>query len=291
VATTAHVSGALYTLAVDERRAEIGGIEIFWREAAPADGGVPVVYVHGVPTSSDDWLPFLERTGGLALDLPGFGRSGKPNDFPYSIEGYAGFLDAWLAEAGVDRYRLVVHDWGAVGLALAQFAPERVERLVVINAVPFLPGYRWHRVARVWRTPLAGEVFMGLTFKRNLRRALREGVPGGEVPDEFLDSIWSHFDHGTQRAILKLYRSAPPDVLAAAGERLGELTAPVLVIWGTPDPYIPLKFAQEYADALASKGTDPLLARVVELPGARHWPWVGRPETVDLVADFLLDDA
>ena len=42
----------------------------------------------------------------------------------------------------------------------------------------------------------------------------------------------SDFDHGTQRAILKLYRSAPPDVLAAAGERLGELAAPALVVWG-----------------------------------------------------------
>ncbi|MEA2442957.1 MAG: hypothetical protein QOJ12_249, partial [Thermoleophilales bacterium] len=256
---------------MDERRAEIGGIDIFWREAPAADGGAPVVYVHGVPTNSDDWLPFLERTGGLALDLPGFGRSGKPNDFPYSIEGYAGFLDAWLSEAGVDNFRLVVHDWGAVGLALAQFAPERVERLVVINAVPFLPGYRWHRAARVWRTPLAGEVFMGLTFKRNLRRALREGLPDGHVPDDFLDSIWSHFDHGTQRAILKLYRSAPPDVLAAAGERLGELTAPALVVWGTPDPYLPSEFAQRYADALGGE------VRVEVIPGAHHWPWVGRP--------------
>ena len=283
VATTPDVSRALYNLAVDERRAEIGGIEIFWREAAPTDGGAPVVYVHGVPTSSDDWLPFLKRTGGLALDLPGFGRSGKPSDFPYSIEGYAGFLDAWLSEAGVDRYRLVVHDWGAVGLALAEFAPERVERLVIVNAVPFLPGYHWHRVARVWRTPLAGEIFMGLTFQRNLRRGLAAGMPDGEVPDDFFDSIWSHFDHGTQRAILKLYRSAPPDVLAAAGERLGTLTAPALVVWGTPEPYIPVEFAQRYADALGGP------ARVEELPGARHWLWVGRPETVDLIADFLLE--
>ena len=47
----------------------------------PRRGGgsesAPVLYVHGVPTSSDDWLPFLDRTGGLAPDLLGFGRSAK----------------------------------------------------------------------------------------------------------------------------------------------------------------------------------------------------------------------
>jgi pimeloyl-ACP methyl ester carboxylesterase len=267
---------------VNERRAEVGGIEVFWREAPPVDGGPPVVYVHGVPTNSDDWVPFLERTGGLALDLPGFGRSGKSNDFPYDIKGYAGYLDAWLADAGVQDYRLVVHDWGAVALGLAQLAPERVKKLVVLNAVPLLPGYRWHRVARAWRTPLIGEMAMGFTFKRNLRRSLRNTTAVEEPPAEFVESIWSHFDHGTQRAILKLYRSAPPDVLAAEGEHLGEITAPALVVWGDDDPYLPTEFAQRYADALGGP------AEVQTIPGAHHWPWVGRPETVDLVADFLL---
>jgi pimeloyl-ACP methyl ester carboxylesterase len=152
-----------------------------------------------------------------------------------------------------------------------------------MNAVPFLPGYRWHPWARAWRTPLVGELAMGLSFKWALRRELRGATAAGDdLPDEFLESVWAHFDHGTQRAILKLYRSAPPDVLAAAGRRLGELTAPALVVWGTPDPYIPFEFAQRYADALGGP------AQVEELPGGRHWPWVGRPQTVDLVADFLL---
>jgi pimeloyl-ACP methyl ester carboxylesterase len=266
---------------MQERRAEVGGIEVFWREAPTTDGGAPVVYVHGVPTNSDDWLPFLEKTGGLAIDLPGFGRSDKPSNFPYSIAGYAGYLDAWLAEAGVDTYRLVVHDWGAVALALAQRAPERVEHLVVMNAVPLLPGYRWHRVARAWRTPLIGELAMGFTFRRNMARGLRDTTAVEEPPPDFVDSIWSHFDHGTQRAILKLYRSAPPDVLAAEGERLGDVKAPALVVWGDPDPYLPTELAQRYADALGGA------ARVEIIEGGHHWPWVGRSQTVDLVADFL----
>ena len=153
------------------------------------------------------------------MDLPGFGRSAKPAHFPYSIEGYGDWLEAFRRHLGWDAYRLFAHDWGAVGLAMAQREPERVERLVISDAVPFLPGYRWHRFARIWRTPVVGELFQGSTTKWALRRFL----PG--MPEDLIDSIWDHYDHGTQRAVLKLYRSAPPDVLARAGERLGEIKA------------------------------------------------------------------
>ena len=53
------------------------------------DDAVPVLYLHGVPTSADDWLPFLERGGGIAVDLPGFGRSGKRGDLDFTVEGWA----------------------------------------------------------------------------------------------------------------------------------------------------------------------------------------------------------
>jgi pimeloyl-ACP methyl ester carboxylesterase len=253
-----------------ERSGEVGGLQIAWREA-PARTTTPVLYLHGVPTDGGDWLPFLERTGGYAPDLPGFGRSDKPPHFDYSIGGYTAFLRDYLDAVGLGRFSLVVHDWGAAGLALAQEQPQRIERLVVINAVPLLPGYRWHSTARAWRTPLVGELAMGFTFKWGLRR--------GGVPD--VDRIYEHFDHGTQRAILKLYRSAPPERLAAAGERLGEVKAPALVLWGEPDPYLPTKFAHEYAERL---GGD---ARVEVVDGAGHWPWDGRPDVVEKVTRFV----
>src|SRR5438445_697761 len=94
------------------------------------------------------------------------------------------------ALVGVERVRMVVHDWGAVGLAFAQRCPERVERLVVINAVPLLGGYRWHRIARIWRTPLLGELAMGATTRRALELTSREGnVTPGPMPRAWLDSV------------------------------------------------------------------------------------------------------
>ena len=264
-----------------EREAEIEGTRVVWREAE-AHTSAPVLYLHGVPNSGALWLPFLERTGGIAPDLPGFGRSDKSAAFDYSIPGYTQFLHAFVEHVGHDRLSLVVHDWGGVGLAFAQDLPDRVERLAVIDAVPFLPGYRWHAIARVWRTPLLGELFMGSTSRFTMRLLMRrlKALPP-EAVDRWVDRVLEDLDHGTQRAILRLYRSAPPDVLARAGERLGGITSPALVVWGANEPFLGTRFAQAYADALGGQ------ARVEVVERAGHWPWLDRPEVVDLVCEFL----
>jgi pimeloyl-ACP methyl ester carboxylesterase len=237
-----------------------------------------------VPTSGADWVPFLERTGGYAPDLPGFGRSDKPPHFDYSIAGYARFLRAYVDQLGLDRFSLVMHDWGAFGLALAQAVPDRIERVVAMDVVPFVPGYRWHRVARVWRTPLIGELFMGYSWRGGMKRASREWLAApGPAPDEMIDDVWRHWDHGTQRAILKLHRSAPPATLAAAGAGLEQIQAPALVVWGGDDPYLPPEFAHTLGERLGG----PAEVEVVE--GARHWPWLDRPELVDRISGFVLE--
>ncbi len=187
-----------------------GRLPVFWRSAPSAGTSTPL-YLHGVPTSSDDWVAFLQRGGGLAPDLPGFGRSGKPGSLRYTIEEYDRFLERFLDELEVERVSLLVHDWGAVGLAFAQRLPERVERFAIVNAVPFLPGYRWHRTARIWRTPGLGELAMGATNRPVLRFLSKESnATPGPMPEAWLDSVLEHFDQGTQRAILRLYRSSPP---------------------------------------------------------------------------------
>jgi pimeloyl-ACP methyl ester carboxylesterase len=270
---------------VTDHAGEVDGLPVFWRSAqapgaSPAGRAVPL-YLHGVPTNSDDWLVFLRRSGGLAPDLPGFGRSGKPGSLRYTIAEYDRFLERFLELAGVQRVSLVAHDWGAVGLVLAQRRPELIERLVVINAVTLLPGYRWHRGARIWRTPVLGELSMGITSRRVLRFFSRESnATPGPMPDEWLDSVLAHYDQGTQRAILRLYRSSPPSVLAAAGARLGSLRMPALVVWGMKDPYLPARFGRAYAQALGN-------AQLLELPDAGHWPWLDRPDAIDRVVDFL----
>jgi pimeloyl-ACP methyl ester carboxylesterase len=250
-----------------ERHTEVAGLEVHWRQA----GDRPVLYVHGVPTASWQWEPFLARVGGVAPDLPGFGRSAKPGDFDYSIHGYDLFVEAFCDHVGLERISLVVHDWGGAALAFAQRFPERIERLVLFTCLPLLPGYRWHRLARAWRTPVLGELTMGFMTRRGFRHSL---------PPEIADRAYDDFDHGTQRAILKLYRSALPEVLARHGERLGELRCPALVVWPTNDPYISADFGRRYADALGGEVT-------LEMLDAGHWQWLDQPQSIDGVADFL----
>lgn len=250
-----------------EGHGEAGGLGVHWRRA----GAAPVLYVHGVPTASFDWLPLLDRVGGVAPDLPGFGRSAKPAEFDYSIAGYDRWLEAFVAQAGLERFSLVVHDWGGVALALAQRYPERIERLVLFSTLPLLPGYHWHRVARGWRTPLVGELLMGFTTRRALRRVL---------PSAVADPAWECFDHGTQRAILKAHRASPPEILVRAGERLGELRCPALVLWPTRDPYIGSEFGARYAEALGGETE-------LDLVDTGHWSWHDEARLVDRVAAFL----
>lgn len=95
-----------------------------------------------------------------------------------------------------------------------------------------------------------------------------------------VDRWWRDFDQGTQRAILQLYRSAPPEALAAAGLDLSRVDAPALVVWGDDDPYLDPTFADAYAEVLPG-------AQARHFPGAGHWPWLDDPGVTDEVCRFL----
>jgi pimeloyl-ACP methyl ester carboxylesterase len=115
-------------------------------------------------------------------------------------------------------------------------------------------------------------MLMGATTRFALRRTM---------PPALADAVWPYFDQGTQRAILRLYRTSPEERLAEAGRDLHRIDCPALVLWGDRDPYIPPRFADAYAAAL---GGD---ARAEHLPDAGHWAWYDSSDVVDRVATFL----
>ncbi len=247
-------------------------------QAGAAASPEAVVFVHGNPGSTSDWTSLMQRVAPLcrviAMDMPGFGQADKPQDFDYTVDGYAKHLDALLDALGVRRVHLVLHDFGgAWGLAWAARQPQRLASVTLIN-IGILPGYRWHLLARIWRTPWLGELFMAMTTRSGLRFSTRFGNPRG-FSDTYFEEMFHNFDRGTRRAVLRLYRNTS-DVDAISRSWAASLAPrhiPALVIWGVHDPYVPVKFAEmqrQYFD----------VERVVRLEGSGHWPMVDDPEAV-----------
>jgi pimeloyl-ACP methyl ester carboxylesterase len=268
--------------AIEERELVLDGVRVFYRRV-PGEG-TPVVYCHGNPTHGEDWVPFMERGGpSIAIDMPGWGRSDSPDPhrFDYSMYGLSAFLERCLDELGVGQRKLVVHDWGSLALIGAQRRPQLVEKLVIVNVIPLLPGYRWHWVAQIWRRRPLGEFANATTTKSGMGLIMRQArADHRPMPPEFLDMVWEHWDKGTRDATLALYRHADPDRLAAAGTGLSKLSCPALILWGDGDIYLPTRFADAFGSVLPD-------AKVEIVEGAGHWPWIDDPGVVDRVLGFL----
>jgi pimeloyl-ACP methyl ester carboxylesterase/flavin-dependent dehydrogenase len=273
-----HAEGSPLPVGVSSTRLSIGAITTPLSSAGDAESGEAVVFVHGNPGSRRDWDDLLSRvkafSRAVALDMPGFGRADKPADFDYTVEGYGRFLGSALDELGIERAHLVLHDFGGPwGLEWAAHNPDRLASVVLINTGALI-DYRWHYLARIWRTPLAGEAFQATTTRSGLRMALRHGNPRG-LPRAFVDRMYDDIDAGTSRAILSLYRAT--DDPGATGRRHAEalrpLDRPALVVWGAHDPYIPVAMAERQREAFPS-------AELAIIEGSGHWPFADDPEAV-----------
>jgi pimeloyl-ACP methyl ester carboxylesterase len=276
---------------LDEARITVRGIGLPVLQAGSPDSREAVVFVHGNPGSGQDWTDLVRRSGefarALAPDMPGFGRADKPPDFPYTVEGYAGFLDDVLRELGIDRVHLVVHDFGGPwGMEWAARNPSRTASAVLINTGA-LVGYSWHVLARIWRTPVLGELFQA-TATRPLFRLLTNLGQKRKLPRSFLDHAYDvNFTRPTRRAVLKLYRATPDpgEVGRRQAAALRPHDIPALVVWGGRDPYIPVANADRQREAFPS-------ARVHVFEDSGHWPFVDDPErTAGLVVPFLREQA
>jgi pimeloyl-ACP methyl ester carboxylesterase/2-polyprenyl-6-methoxyphenol hydroxylase-like FAD-dependent oxidoreductase len=259
-------------------------------EAGPPHESEAVVFLHGNPGSSADWDALIaavgERHRAVAWDAPGFGRAATPAGFPQTVEGHAAFIGRVLEALEIERAHLVAHDFGGPwGLQWAAREPERFAGAVLLGT-GVLPGYRWHALARIWRTPGLGELFMATTTRAGFRALLRRGQPL-PLRRPFVDRMYDDFDRDTRRAVLRLYRSVAD--AAGDGERLARmlrpLDRPALVLWGRHDPYLPAALAERQRDAFPRA-----TVRILDRSG--HWPFADDPATVsDALLAFLAEHA
>jgi pimeloyl-ACP methyl ester carboxylesterase len=265
---------------------EVGGTRTRLRTAGPADATEAVVFVHGNPGSADDWDALVDAAGehlrAVAFDLPDYGETIAPAGFEHTVGGYAAFVDQAIATLGIERVHLVLHDFGGpIGLAWAARRPTMLASVTLIDTGSF-PGYRWHSLARVWRTPVLGELFQATATRTAFRYFVGRGEPRG-LPRAFVDGMFDHYDRRTRRAVLALYRDTDDPGAGAAelARLLAPLDLPALVIWGEHDIYISARFAPLQRNLFPS-------ADVHVLPASGHWPFADAPDTVRrLLVDHL----
>ena len=238
--------------------------------------GPPALFVHGVPDSAEIWDEVIagvaDRYTCYAADFQGVHRSAVDPKFSYTPDGYADWAEALVTALDIrEPVTLVVHDWGGgIGLAWACKYPQRIARVLAINTV-FTPGYRWHFWARVWRTPILGELSMLLMNRFAMARMLRQTSPGLSRERIARMCAGAPAKLSTRWTWLRLYRSLDPQQLAGREEGLRALAekVPIQVVWGERDPFVP----SWVADTFFTKD-------VTHIPGCGHWVPAEAPDAV-----------
>lgn len=148
-------------MAVTYNTKTVGDVEVFYREAGPANAPV-ILLLHGFPTAGHmfrDLIPLLsDRYRVIAPDLPGFGNTKAPprGKFDYTFDNLALVIDGFTRALGLDRYALYVFDYGApIGYRLAMAHPERVTAVISQNGNAYTDGFSsaWGSWEAYWRDP------------------------------------------------------------------------------------------------------------------------------------------
>ncbi len=139
----------------------VGDVEVFYREAGPADAPV-ILLLHGFPTAGHMFRDLIPRLAAdfhvIAPDLPGFGNSVAPprGTFAYGFDNLAHVIEGFTEALGLDRYALYIFDYGApVGLRLAMAHPEQVTSIVSQNGNAYIEGLSdaWAPWRAYWAAP------------------------------------------------------------------------------------------------------------------------------------------
>ena len=274
-----------------QRWLEIGGRRV---NVIELGSGPPVVFVHGLSGSWQNWLEqlpvFARDHRVVAFDLPGFGASEMP-DWQISISGYGRWLDALYDALGIDVAAVVGNSMGGfISAELAIAYPARVERVVLVSAAGLTVEHQRHdRTLTVLRTldrrlaayagwlgtrsdtlarrPRARRMIFGLVAHRP------DLLPGPLVAEQIRGSGKPGFVPA-----LDALTSYP------IRDRLPEIACPTLIVWGTKDWLVPVGDADEFARLIPN-------ARKVVWPKTGHMAMLERPAAFNrLLAAFLAEE-
>jgi pimeloyl-ACP methyl ester carboxylesterase len=223
------------------------GLEFHYAEAGSGEDAV--LCLHGWPQHWYEWrhlMPALaDRHRVIALDLRGFGWSEAPKD-GYEKENLADDVLAVLDELGIERVKLVGHDWGGwIGFLLALREPQRIERYLALNILPPWTSMRASvpHLWRFWYQWLISSPAVGYRLHRS-GKFIPKVLAGGSVRREVWDEATLHafsdtfIEPARARAAVQMYRVfSLREVPALARGRYAKahLAVPTRLLFGTGD--------------------------------------------------------
>ena len=242
------------------------------RAAAQAVGDVPIVVLHGWGAHLEAVAPILaalhDTSDLIALDMPGFGESDPPPE-AWDAHDYAAFVRDFLDQLGVSRAHFVGHSHGGrVSIVIASETPERVERLLLVDAA----GIRPKRGARYYRRVAVA--------KLGRAAAKAGGAPGRRLQERMRARVASKDYLDASEAMRATFRAVIAEDMTP---RLASIRAPTLLVWGERDDDTPLWMAHRMEELIPDAG-------LVVLEGAGHYSYADAPGQFRAVARrFLLE--
>jgi pimeloyl-ACP methyl ester carboxylesterase len=245
--------------------------------------GHPVLMIHGLLASSRMFESLLDRLPeglrGLALDLPGFGESAPGPGYAPSWDGFARLTIETADALGIERFDLVGHSLGGgIAIVVAAQWPERVRKLVLVDAVA-LP-YGVPLKGRLPLVPVVGEALFKLYGQGVFTRYFAHDVffEAAAMNREKVAAWYRIFAANRSMALASLRATADPGPVARS---VSQVRAEAFVVWGERDGIIPAKIGARLASELGG-------AQFHVVPDCGHAPLEERPaEACPPVVAFL----
>lgn len=280
---------AKYANAASRFAESADGMRVHYRDQGRADG-VPLILIHGTASSLHTWEPLVQRLGGeyriITLTLPGHGLTGPHPRDDYSYAGLAEAVDLVADDLSLDHFVLggnSLGGWMTWRYALAH--PERVDALLLLNAwgMPLREGEpepKSNIGFRILQWPLGRALSEHFTPRGLIKASALQSVSRKEVmTDEIVDRYWELLRLPGNRRAAGLRIAADREIHFA--DRISEISAPVLVIWGDEDQLIPVSAATTFRERLPQ-------AEVAIYPGVGHLPMEEVPDqTAADISGFL----